>query len=604
MAESYTTKNITTVEEVNTLETTDKIFVNDSDSLKQISLSNLMDSSGALKKNQGTENAGKTLVVGSDGNVAPSDSQSSVDMSLAIKNQASGAVPIIVTDSSGQPIQDMGMEGRTEQQSTTGAQLLDIDSGTIRGWNIENITNTLEAGQTYTFTNIDASVTTTLLGKNSSGEDIGFGVGYIGAGKSAIFEMPGEVDSLVLGGISAGLQKNNHFMLNSGSEALPWEPYTGGQPSPSPDYPQEIINTGKYNEETRKWEYEVKVTGGNLLDIETGKYSNSEHNNFVNYDSDTGIMNLHSDIYTEDGYIDVIIPLSTPINVVKGKTVFKVFDKTGLSNTSILLLVSDSGNVLSDITLNGTEGVASRNGIATSLRYRQFKTGEVNGVVKIMVSYDQISDYEPYKEPQTVILQSDRPLTKWDRLEKREGQWGWVFKSIDIKLDGSQRWFIYRAYNGFYCESSGLPISSFREGFIECFRIINDVNGMSESNAFRLGANNNIVYALNISQFDDEAEDKGVQNWIDYLSENPITILTYGDEETFVPLTEEEQTALNALHTNYPTTVLMNDQGCEMSLEYVADTKNYIDQNFVRKEDYTALEARVSALESTTVQNI
>lgn len=29
-------------------------------------------------------------------------------------------------------------------------------------------------------------------------------------------------------------------MLNTGSTALPWEPYTGGKPSPSTDYPQEI----------------------------------------------------------------------------------------------------------------------------------------------------------------------------------------------------------------------------------------------------------------------------------------------------------------------------------------------------------------------------
>ncbi len=32
--------------------------------------------------------------------------------------------------------------------------------------------------------------------------------------------------------------------LCEGSSALPWEPYTGGQPSPSPDYPQEIQSTG------------------------------------------------------------------------------------------------------------------------------------------------------------------------------------------------------------------------------------------------------------------------------------------------------------------------------------------------------------------------
>lgn len=33
-------------------------------------------------------------------------------------------------------------------------------------------------------------------------------------------------------------------MLNTGTSPLPWEPYTGGQPSPSPDYPQEIVSAG------------------------------------------------------------------------------------------------------------------------------------------------------------------------------------------------------------------------------------------------------------------------------------------------------------------------------------------------------------------------
>ena len=39
-----------------------------------------------------------------------------------------------------------------------------------------------------------------------------------------------------------------------------WEPYTGGKPSPSPEYPQEIKNVGKWNEETQKYEVDVKVT--------------------------------------------------------------------------------------------------------------------------------------------------------------------------------------------------------------------------------------------------------------------------------------------------------------------------------------------------------
>lgn len=35
------------------------------------------------------------------------------------------------------------------------------------------------------------------------------------------------------------------LMVNAGTTALPWEPYTGGAPSPSPDYPQEIKSVGE-----------------------------------------------------------------------------------------------------------------------------------------------------------------------------------------------------------------------------------------------------------------------------------------------------------------------------------------------------------------------
>lgn len=49
-------------------------------------------------------------------------------------------------------------------------------------------------------------------------------------------------------------------MVNEGSTILPYEPYTGGKPSPSPEYPQEIKNVGKRNEGTQKYEVDVKIT--------------------------------------------------------------------------------------------------------------------------------------------------------------------------------------------------------------------------------------------------------------------------------------------------------------------------------------------------------
>lgn len=100
-------KNITTVNEISSVDDSDKVFVNDGNTLKQITVTNLMkkapassgggttdyndltnqpqlngvtlegnktlDQIGALKKNQGSGNSGKYLSVGSDGNVTLSD---------------------------------------------------------------------------------------------------------------------------------------------------------------------------------------------------------------------------------------------------------------------------------------------------------------------------------------------------------------------------------------------------------------------------------------------------------------------------------------------------------------------------------------------------
>lgn len=48
-------------------------------------------------------------------------------------------------------------------------------------------------------------------------------------------------------------------MLNKGDTPLPYEPYTGGKPSPSVEYPQEIKSAGKLNADTGKYDIDVQV---------------------------------------------------------------------------------------------------------------------------------------------------------------------------------------------------------------------------------------------------------------------------------------------------------------------------------------------------------
>lgn len=560
---------------------------------------------GKLDKNQGAENSGKVLVVGEDGTVTPGETLIKVDASftqsgqaadakatgdtitaLAIKNQTSGEAPIIITDSAEYPIQDLEMEGWTEQDSTTGAQILTFpdkekesvvlngitytfnadESITVRGTATErsyikllNYTEKVKLPKNNYVISVGAELPSgcrVLVDEYSENNDYIRTLCDISAGYTSktfnVSEESGNIDAYF--DINSGNTVNLTIypMLNSGSEAKPWEPYTGGQPSPSPDYPQEIINAGTYNSETQKWEYEIKAYGGNLLDINAGTIKGWNIEDIPNT--------------LEVGKTYTYTNVNAPIAVVlqgrskEGKDItFGVrYLSTGESATfkfpdgvETLILGGDSSEGLS--------------------KEYQFMVNPGSSVLP----------YEPYKAPQTVLLQSDRPLTKWDRLEKRDGQWGWVFNSETMEFDGSEDevWNLRNETdNGFTI--FWITVGGMRnKQSLLCNKLSNlygkyTPDNVAEEGVLVSGSDTTFVICIKSERLSEQTVN-GLKEW---LQTNNLLIYYNYYTETFVPLTEEEQTALNALHTNYPTTVLVNDQGCEMSLEYVADTKNYIDQ--------------------------
>ena len=86
-----------------------------------------------------------------------------------------------------------------------------------------------------------------------------------------------------------------------------------------------------------------------------------------------------------------------------------------------------------------------------------------------------------------------------------------------------------------------------------------------------------------------------------WCRDNDVRIIKILATPIEIPLTDEEIAAYKALHTNKPNTIITNDAGCFMEVEYVADTKTHIEQNYVPVSKYTALEERVSALEQLHV---
>ena len=351
-------------------------------------------------------------------------------------------------------------------------------------------------------------------------------------------------------------------MLVCFSEGEPiYEPYTGGQRSPSPDYPQPITSAGKYNEDTQKWEYEVKLTGKNLFDAEyfrtTLDWKPAANGNGYSY----------IPIYIGKGKK---ITISTDGTPAEGLGFYCTISRTNKDTSSKVYTWIYHSNIANLIKTNVSFSVIEDDYIYFALNsghnnIEKFLNAFTNFQIEISA---QRTEYEPYKE-QTVLLTSDRPLTKWDKLEKRNGQWGWVYKSAEIVLDGSddEAWSNYSNYNGFLC--SGVLYGTYTRTAGMCNQgVVDQGGGVGIPNTIWLGGNTASVYFVNNSYYNSDLEDEGLQNLKDHLSQIPVVIWYETKSETFVPLSESEQEAMNALYTFRPTTVLSNDEGCEMSLTY------------------------------------
>lgn len=348
---------------------------------------------------------------------------------------------------------------------------------------------------------------------------------------------------------------------------LTYEPYTGGQPSPNPDYPQEIVSAGKYDEGTGKYQYEVKLTGANLFDYtDMLKEDGYVHSNFQKF----GAISIKP-FHVEQGKQYLLITKGSTVVTTDYSSIYFGQDDLEyfpVGDTSTKVLETDIGySAFEDDKERRILLTASRtceitkcmvHGAALSERYQveEFGLLEYTGDINI--------PYEPYRTPQTVTLTSDRPLTKWDKLEKRNGQWGWVYKSAEIVLDGSEDWEIYPYYGNSFIINDPTFENRYESSFCDKYRNVNTVwTKEGIYNAYSDHPNNARKYFKPPS-----AEVQTVEQWKTWLSENPLTLWYETAEETFVPLSSSEQEQMNAIYTFRPTTVLSNDCECEMTLTY------------------------------------
>ena len=175
--------------------------------------------------------------------------------------------PAVLDNATGKPFKDLHIYGRSEQMTTTGAQLLDLDALELRqetGATIKRLDDggflvdgtPKKAYEQYTTKVVINFAPGTYFVSGGRYED-GCAVAQInilnadGTKKyksNASFDVLGTEQEITLVMQSISEKPINNYkiypMINSGSVAMPFEPYTGGKPSPSPDYPQEIQSAG------------------------------------------------------------------------------------------------------------------------------------------------------------------------------------------------------------------------------------------------------------------------------------------------------------------------------------------------------------------------
>ena len=565
-----------------------------------------------LDKQQGTENAGKSLIIGEDGTVIVGEPaiQIEVDKTLtqegqaadakatgdkilqyAIKNTTSGECILRITDSAEEKLQDIKLFGKSEQLSTTGKNLFDfsnLESGRINTNTgaLEEYNHTRRLADYIDITDI-TSFSVYLPGYNRANGTVYVVIHYYDKDKKYLsyracgdrlekYENITPVENAVY--IKVTFEQvsidnpQNIFkvQLEKGTKSTDYEPYTGTKPSPSTAYPQEITSAGKLNADTGKYEVNVQVSSGNIFDVDAVR----NENGYLNSDSQTALDTNRFDIVEGRQYL-LISKGSTLTDGTGYSTPYFGEDDLRYGLNHLNILGTNPGYQM--FTKNERRKVILKAKKSTTItkfivhgynRVNDAYEVEEMGLFETSNNNTNI-DYVPYKGLQKVQFQLDRPFTKWDRIEKRDGVYGITYSSKHVIFNGDveETWVKSSIDNAFYLQNFEGLKKSYE---IFCDKLITYKGSVNEITQNSILGNTTSLYI----RIDGITDVETLRTW---LSENNLDVYYFSKESEFVPLDEETQTALNNLHTYYPTTVMSNSEDCEMEVEYVADTKNYID---------------------------
>lgn len=529
---------------------------------------------------------------------------------------------ITVKDSAKMPLLGLQMFGKSEQRTTTGKNILDTsmsNSITLNGYenfnsinDMVSITNTalfgfkvpVEYGINYAislnklileavfhFRIYEYSAEPITIDPNTEVNYLQTAVNESCASKDRIEKQytptSDTVKWIAVGFYTDKTNTLSNLQMEIGTEVTEYESFSGGQPSPNPEYPQEIVSVENPT---------AMICGKNVLNMDVFL-------NEIFVKNNDGSYTLTK---TEAGRFSEVAPIYIPANttfglsyiiddhnaiVYPGSPIFLQFyfeDRT--YNTAVLKTPVINRNLVFDKTI-----VEARLYINADESFGTYAT-----ISKLQVEIGtEITDYEDYSSFQSISANAELPglpVESGGNYTDENGQQyisnyrDWE-RGVDVqRINTIQLWsgfVINESTNETWIQLPDNIAAAEVTGAVQC--LCTHFPGDSRQNVYDRAFEENYRgicardrFVRIVDNVNFKANPEALNAWIDEKSAAGIPVmLTYIlNNPIETPIPEVELQAYRALHTNYPNTTVLNDSGAYMNLAYATDTKMYIDNKF------------------------
>ena len=358
--------------------------------------------------------------------------------------------------------------------------------------------------------------------------------------------------------------------------------------TPSPETPVEIVSAGQSGQ------IKIDVLGGNLLDLSKGKSGTGEG---VTYTKNPDGSYIATGTATEDhGNVWFLGGYSVDPNLQE-KVLFTLKQGT--------YTVKDCALYSNKIERSGTFTVDSDFKV-TGVRNPNQEVGRTyNDVLYPMINVGSSAlPFESYKQPQTIILTTPNglsgiPVSGDDYTYIDSTGQKWIADTIEYRKDGKcvrvrriGKETIVGGFNivqrpdasGRYYNSKNILKNMYKDGGsksmcnIATWRSWSKEDGDVKTNNWFALVDRNMYFTPkgNVADWNTEK----VNNLLNGIP-GGVTVLGQLLSYIETPLMPEEIAAFKALHTNEPTTTIINNAGITTKVKYITDTKKYIDSKFV-----------------------